>query len=140
VETRDILFSGVCRRADLGCGLVLSGRGESGAIRKSSSLSVPSDVVSGESSPTCRFDRIEEVDVVEPLAALLSGVAGRNTGMTRLLRNEGVRGRFDVTEASSLLAPISGSGTEPICGVVGRESSPFRKDLRPIRMVVKGRY
>jgi hypothetical protein len=78
--------------------------------------------------------------VVEPLAALLSGVAGRNTGMTRLLRNEGVRGRFDVTEASSLLAPISGSGTEPICGVVGRESSPFRKDLRPIRMVVKGRY
>jgi hypothetical protein len=78
--------------------------------------------------------------VVEPLAALLSGVAGRNTGMTRLLRNEGVRGRFDVTEASSLLAPISGSGTEPICGVVGRESSPFRKDLRPIRMIVNGRY
>jgi hypothetical protein len=120
-----------CRVGDSvrGRGVWLWGGGESGAMWKYCSFSPSSEVI-GETSPSCKLDNVEEV--VDALSALFSGVAGRKDGRRRFFKNDGVRGRFGLSEATSLPPISSGSGTEPICGVVGRESRPFRKDLRPM--------
>jgi hypothetical protein len=140
VAKREGTILGVgCRVGGSGWGVTHSVLGVSGAIRKYWSPDPSSsEAVTGEISSSRRLDRVD--DVVDVLAVRTMGDRGRKDENKLFLKSDGVRGRLDLSDIASTSEAESGKGTEPIVGVVGRESSPLRIDFQPMVCGRESRY